>query len=57
MFDNNVEHALMAYNWGPGNVQRVLKQRGRVIPEVRKYARDILLTHKRWKTEQHLSGI
>lgn len=57
MFDNDVELALMAYNWGPGNIQRVMKSHGRVIPEVREYARGILLTHKRWKTEQYLSGI
>lgn len=38
----NWEHALMAYNWGPGNVQKWLKNGGAVPQETREYVAKIL---------------
>ena len=48
-FDGNREKVLIAYNWGPGNLQEAAKYRRRVPGESVTYARTILSTHKKWK--------
>lgn len=48
-FNGNVSHALMAYNWGPGNMRKALKGIKRIPSGVRKYARDILAIYNRLK--------
>lgn len=49
MFNGNVANALMAYNWGPGNMRKALKGRKSIPTQVRKYARDILSIYNRFK--------
>lgn len=48
MFGGNRRLALMAYNWGPGNVLTRLKQGSRVTPSVQAYADKVLRTHNDW---------
>ena len=46
-FSNNLSHTLIAYNWGPGNLQRAIKH-GRAIPRGPVgYARSILRDYER----------
>jgi soluble lytic murein transglycosylase-like protein len=47
-FKNNKEHILIAYNWGPGNLLRVLKQGGHVPASTKQYARGILANQQQW---------
>lgn len=41
-FQGDTHAALMAYNWGPGNVQKAYKGQQRVLPAARRYAQKIL---------------
>lgn len=50
-FAGNRELALIAYNWGPGNLKNALRNKTRIPEETRIYARKILLNHKKWKDE------
>ena len=52
-FDGNKGLALMAYNWGPGSVQRTLKGKrsGGVPKSVMKYAVKILNDHSNWQSQ------
>lgn len=50
-FDGNVELTLVAYNWGPGNLQGALKRGSRIPLETRSYANKILSNHKLWKSD------
>jgi len=43
--------ALMAYNWGPGNLQRALGKGDGIPRSVRRYASKILSLRKRWTEE------
>jgi hypothetical protein len=46
-FPNNISHMLIAYNWGPGNLQRALKHR-RMIPRGPVgYARSIIRDYEK----------
>jgi soluble lytic murein transglycosylase-like protein len=49
-FSGNREKVLIAYNWGPGNLQDAVRYRRRVPGESVQYARTILSTHKKWKS-------
>lgn len=49
-FAGNREKVLIAYNWGPGNLQEASRSRKRVPGESVQYARTILSTHKKWKS-------
>lgn len=51
MFDGNQMHALIAYNWGPGNLNQALQERGRIPSSTVQYASKILATHRRWKRD------
>lgn len=51
MFNGNMEHALVAYNWGPGNLIDALKYRRPIPASTVKYARTILSNHKLWKRD------
>lgn len=51
MFKGNVEHALIAYNWGPGNLLQALKERDSIPYSTISYARTIIGTHRKWKND------
>lgn len=50
-FDGNTEHALIAYNWGPGNLNKALREQGHIPSETKKYAQKIIKNHKAWKSD------
>ncbi len=50
-FRGNVEHALIAYNWGPSNLQQALAYRGHIPTSSVKYARSIIGNHRKWKED------
>jgi soluble lytic murein transglycosylase-like protein len=49
-FTGNKERVLIAYNWGPGNVEASMRGRRRPPTESLKYARQILANHQKWKS-------
>ncbi len=51
LFDGNRELMLIAYNWGPTNLNNALKARSRIPGSPRQYAHTIISNHARWKTE------
>jgi hypothetical protein len=51
LFDGNREQMLIAYNWGPTNLNTALKQRTRIPGSPRQYAHTIISNHARWNTE------
>jgi Transglycosylase SLT domain len=52
LFNNNKLMTLMAYNWGPGKVERTFQGKNAgVPPEVVNYAIKILNDHRRWQGE------
>lgn len=50
-FRGNTEHALIAYNWGPGNLSRALKTQSSIPASTVKYARGVLKEHKSWSSD------
>lgn len=48
-FHGNRERVLIAYNWGPGNLEVAMKRGGRVPGQSVQYARQILSNHRRWR--------
>ena len=53
-FKGNLSLALSAYNWGPANVNKAIKDRSLFLPPAAKYAEKVLKTSFRWKTELRL---
>lgn len=56
LFFGNRELALIAYNWGPGNLKSALKNRSHIPEETKVYARKIIKNHKKWKEELHMNA-
>jgi soluble lytic murein transglycosylase len=50
-FNGNRERMLIAYNWGPANLNNALKRRARAPMESIDYARKIMSTHRKWKNQ------
>ena len=49
LFDGNLTHALVAYNWGPSNVRKVLKgDKSRMPKSSLIYSREVQSKHKHW---------
>lgn len=49
-FNGNREKVLIAYNWGPGNLEMAMRHGGRVPGQSLQYARQILFNHRKWRT-------
>ena len=49
LFNGNREKALIAYNWGPGNLSKAIKTRTPVPRSTIVYARKILDNHSKWR--------
>ncbi len=50
-FNGNRERVLIAYNWGPANLDSAIRGRGRAPMESIDYARKIISTHRKWKNK------
>ena len=50
-FGWDLKHALIAYNWGPGNLQGALKRGSHIPTSTLSYAQKIMSTHERWRRE------
>lgn len=52
-YGGNRGYALMAYNWGPGNLSKTFKNKfgGKVPTSVQRYAVDILGSHSIWNSQ------
>ena len=51
MFNGNMNHVLIAYNWGPGNLGKVFQRKKRVPKGPIQYSKKIRKTFARWKQE------
>lgn len=51
MFKGNRTKALIAYNWGPGNLLGALKRRVSPPSSTVKYAHKIISTHSKWQNQ------
>lgn len=51
-FPHNLSHVLIAYNWGPGNLQRALKNRRTIPKGPVRYARSILREYAKARSSQ-----
>lgn len=56
MFKGNRELALIAYNWGPGNLSSALRDNSHIPAETREYAKKIIKNHSRWTKELRASN-
>jgi len=52
-FNGNLEQVLIAYNWGPTNLRRSLRERTNPPRSSVQYARTILADAHRWRSEFH----
>lgn len=50
-FGGNLEHALIAYNWGPANLNQALTSRGHIPSSTVKYARTIMNEQKKFRSD------
>jgi len=51
MYDGNRQLALIAYNWGPANLNTALRERKHIPGSTVKYAKTIISTHGRWQRD------
>lgn len=51
IYDGDRELALVAYNWGPGNLSRALRKQGKIPASTVRYAKTIISDHRKWKRE------
>jgi soluble lytic murein transglycosylase-like protein len=56
-FNGNRELALIAYNWGPGNLKNALKNKSHIPESTKSYARKIIRTHQRWQGEMKVLAL
>jgi soluble lytic murein transglycosylase len=50
-FGGNTEHALIAYNWGPSNLNRALRNSAHIPSSTVKYARGVMSEHRKWSSD------
>lgn len=50
-FKGNKNHTLVAYNWGPGNMNKALRGESQIPSVSRKYRDSILTNYARWSKE------
>lgn len=50
-YHGNLEHALIAYNWGPGKLNAALKNKSKIPGCSVTYAQKILSTHEQWRKD------
>lgn len=50
-FEGNRELALIAYNWGPANLQRAFKGEKKIPLSSVRYAKGIISSHDKWRRE------
>ena len=50
-FDGDIRNILIAYNWGPGNLETALKKRKRIPGSPKTYAKKILTLQRDWTRE------
>ncbi len=50
-FKGNKRHTLVAYNWGPGNMNRALKGQSQIPSVSQKYRDSILSTYAKWSSQ------
>lgn len=55
LFDGNHTHMLVAYNWGPGNLQRALRARQKMPRAPLQYAQKIISSHADWNSELQIA--
>ena len=53
-FGTNPEHILIAYNWGPANLQKALAKTSSIAKGPKKYANKVISTYKLWKEKRFL---
>lgn len=51
LFNGDRELALIAYNWGPGNLLNAMKNRTPIPASTVRYARKILKNHQKWEQD------
>ena len=54
LFNGDRELALIAYNWGPGNLKSALKKGKRIPAGPVSYARKILTNHAKWRSDYNM---
>lgn len=55
-YKGNKKLALMAYNWGPGNVNKALRNKKKFIKPVSDYAHKIINRYNKWNLELNSKG-
>jgi hypothetical protein len=50
LFNRDMRRVLIAYNWGPGNLNRAMRGEIHIPAGPQRYATKVLQDHRRWKT-------
>ncbi|MCB0310098.1 MAG: lytic transglycosylase domain-containing protein [Bdellovibrionales bacterium] len=53
LFDHDMQKVLVAYNWGPANLEKSLRGEKRPPSSTLKYAKTILGDHQKWRSDLH----